>query len=57
MPNDKIDNDTVDQDAIETKKRMAALAQAIREEMGSLTQEELEKLYAAVVLMGLDDSE
>ena len=57
MPNDKVDNDTVDQDAIETKKRVEALALAIREEMGSLTQEELEKLYAAVVLMGLDDSE
>ena len=41
----------LDQDAIETKKRMEALAQAIRDEMGSLTQEELEKLYAVVAFM------
>lgn len=36
------------QEAMETKKRMEALARAIRDEMGSLTQEELERLYAAV---------
>lgn len=40
------------QDAMETKKRMEALARAIRDEMGSMTQEELERLYAAVVFMG-----
>lgn len=44
-------------DALETKKRMESLALAIHEEMGSLTQEELERLYAAVVLMGLKQDE
>ena len=41
----------LDLDAIETKKRMEALAQAIRDEMGSMTQEELERLYAVVAFM------
>ena len=41
--------------AVETKKRMEALAQAIYDEMGSLTQEELERLYAVVALMGERD--
>ena len=52
MPNDKQGADKpLDQKAMDTKKRMEALARAIHEEMGSLTQEELERLYAVVVLM------
>ena len=35
MPNDKTDIDTVDQDTIDAKKRMAALAQAIHREQAS----------------------
>ena len=52
MPANKKDTpQPLDQDAIETKKRMEKLAQAIRDEMGSLTREELERLYAVVAFM------
>lgn len=44
-------------DATETKRRMEELARAIRDEMGSLTQEELEQLYVAVVLMRLKEDD
>ncbi len=55
MPDDKHDNGALSAlDAQETKKRMEALARAIREEMGSMTQEELERLYAAVVLIEME---
>lgn len=52
MPDDK--KNTVQpsaQNALDIKKCMEALARAIRDEMGSLTQEELERLYAMVVFM------
>ncbi len=52
MPDDKKDmGKHLDKDALDTKKRMEALARAIRDEMGSLTQEELERLYAMVAFM------
>ena len=58
MPDDKQNNGMPSAlDATETKKRMEALARAIYEEMGSLNQEELERLYAAVTLMELEKGE
>lgn len=58
MPDDKHNtNALLDNAALETKKRMEELARAIHEEMGSLTQEELERLYAAVVLLELKQEE
>lgn len=43
--------EAIDLNTAETKKRIEALALAIRDEMGSLTQEELELLYVAVLFM------
>ena len=58
MPDNKKDTDKpLAVDAVETKKRMEALAQAIYDEMGSLTQEELERLYAVVALMADEQGE
>ncbi|SBW04123.1 hypothetical protein KL86DPRO_20262 [uncultured delta proteobacterium] len=58
MPDDKQDNGMPsDKDPQETKRRMEKLARAIRDEMGSMTQEELERLYAAVVLMEIEKDE
>jgi hypothetical protein len=54
MPDNKQDNGMpTDRDETDTKKRMEALARAIRDEMGSMTQEELERLYAAVMLIDM----
>ena len=58
MPDRKKDPEKFSaQDAMETKKRMESLAQAIRDEMASMTQEELERLYASIALMGLTQDE
>lgn len=55
--NERSTNDPLDSNALETKKRMEELARAIRDEMGSMTQEELERLYAAIALMQLKQDE
>ena len=45
------------QDDQTTNERKAALVKAICEEMGELTPEELERLYAAIALMELEKDE
>lgn len=58
MPDDKQDiEEPQGKDAMDEKERVAALVNAIREEMGELTPEELERLYAAIALMEMEKDE